>query len=208
MDNLDFLFEKDIYGFEKPSIRRVIASDDPSYLSPETANYRQKNAPSGNAPVMTPMSLESDRSELATMAEQSLSEAVEHLEVDQKVENALKTIIEELDKKSKTYHEKHPIPGEKPSLLKEPDWAKAAKIDDIFKLTGKKKRDLPKLKQTHPSIARVGSAPKEEEPIIISELKMKVKALNEGMTVEEIKSTDIVLDRAFDCKKGGFHKKF
>lgn len=204
-EDLKFLFDNDKAAFGKPNVRRVIASDDPSFpIKPETSSYRHHTgSPEAKRPEMTQMSTESDdRSELAQKADTSLTEAVEHLEVDQRVENALKVLVEELDKKSLDYHTKHPIPGDKPPMLQEPDWAKEAN-DTI----SGKKYSRKQVSNRIP-IARVGNAPKEEESPFITDIRIKVKALAAGMSVGEIKSADSALDGVFVQQKVDSERSF
>ena len=205
---------KDIFkdnSFKKTTIKRVIASDDPSFapfigarianVHPSTENYAPSSThrPTEPTPVSTPMSAASDpKEELAEKAQQSLQEALDHCNKDVVIKNALEAILETYDAKIEDYSDNHPLPDQKPELLQDPAWSRVSKSNRA-------------------PIPRVGSAPKEENPIV-QEVGYIVKALNGGASLSEIQEVDSVFNRYFsfsngnaNCSnpgKGGFRKKF
>lgn len=100
------------------------------------------------------------------------------------------------------------IPNEKEVLLKEPDWAKEASKSLLY--SSKDLKELSKRPKCSNSfkISRVGSAPKPEESPILQEIKLKAKALQEGMSILEMNNADAALDRAFGLSDRKFRKLF
>jgi polyhydroxyalkanoate synthesis regulator phasin len=215
MGQYDWLFEDTDPLRKGIGIRRVQAMDDPSFdrVVPDTTEYSKSNGVH-----IEPMGIQEE--DLANRANDKLEEAIEHLEVNQKTLDALTTIVEELDKTRKEYHESHPNPLKpEEEELTDPEWAKklsgvfSSDAEKMFKTTTAKEtaRQIldrlmnPKAINAKP-IERIGTEPIEE--LRIAEEELHEKAKQAGMTDEEIKSADRAIDKVFKTDGRNFRKKF
>lgn len=162
----------------------------------------------------------SEDKDLAERAGNQLEEAVEHLETDQRIYNALTEIVKELDERRDNYREKHPIPGQEKEEDEIPDWVERLSQgqDQIIQAVYSNDKDALKVAQdilkritdknisTGNKIARIGKAPDPDKEVTEEQLHQKAKA--SGMSEEEIRQADLIIDRIFSQKPSGFQRKF
>lgn len=187
-------------AFSKVNVRRTIASDDPSFPNPPKPNTEHyapslKHSPQsfGAEIESVPLSAidDQEKEDLAGKARKSLEEALLHSDKDVVIKNALEAILETYEGKIEDYKTEHPIPGEFPKPLSDPSWSKLAQQLYL------------RIKNNPLSISRVGSAPENGCNLILDDLKTKIKAYAAGMSIEDMKETDKVIDRIFSHPKNG-----